>query len=119
MKKIWFLLCVLFLCSGFLFAEAGSDYPGMKELLKLLRDNEEEAFIGVDFIEAEEGAHTIYSQALILNVYDDSVLFETYYGAFIILPLDKIRFIETEWKNNPEKEFFNAAGQLEKELEKK
>lgn len=118
MKKTCFFLLLVFLSIGPLFAESKSDYRGMKGLLEILRDEEEEAFIGIDFIEDESGIYSEFSQALILNVYDDSVLFETYYGAFVCIPLDKIRYIETEWRNNPERKLFDAAAQLEEELEK-
>ncbi len=119
MKKVWVLLIALTLCAGSGFADSASDYPGMKEMLKLIRSEDEEADIAVDFIGESTGQHSIIPRALIISVYDDCVLVEDIYGAYVCVPLDKIRFIDIVGDTMNEKRFLNAAEQLEKEMERK
>lgn len=117
MKNLYLILIVLVLCAGLSFADSGNEYPGMKEMLKLIRSEDEEADIAVDFVGETTGQHSIIPRALIISVYDDCVLVEDIYGDYVIVPLDKIRYINIVGDTMNEKRFLNAAEQLERETE--
>lgn len=119
MKKLLLLLVVFGICAGMSFAESGTEYPGMKELLKLIRSENEEADIAIDFIGEPSGEHSFINRALVITVYDDCVLVEDIYGDYVCIPLDKIRYINIVGETMSEKRFLSAAEQLEKEMDRK